>query len=252
MQAAVYTRQGPPVAQAAVGPSEDADVHGAAAVAAGEAFRDGLSAGPSGGSAPPPLPWRPEVLREVATHLRAFGEPEVAADAEALAADAEALAADAEALAADAEALAADAEALAADAEALAADAEALAADAEALAADAEALAADAEALAADAEALAAYLERGGAGACAALRLSLPESGPLAAALFSPAEARRLLPGRGFNPACANLEGDSEAGLTLKSCAGCGAVGYCCRPCQLEHWRAGHKGACGRARGRGA
>ncbi|KXZ45140.1 hypothetical protein GPECTOR_58g589 [Gonium pectorale] len=69
---------------------------------------------------------------------------------------------------------------------------------------------------------------------------------PLADALPTPAGARRLLPGRCANPSCANLEGDSEAGLALKACSGCGAVGYCCRPCQTAHWRAGHKDACGR------
>ncbi|KXZ42777.1 hypothetical protein GPECTOR_119g408 [Gonium pectorale] len=107
--------------------------------------------------------------------------------------------------------------------------------------------------MAAHAEDLAAYVELGGSGACEALRQAGPPPGPLVAALPPPTEARRLLPGRCANPRCANLEGDSEAGLTLKSCEGCGAVGYCCRPCQLEHWRAmgGHKGMCARVRGGG-
>ncbi|KXZ49998.1 hypothetical protein GPECTOR_18g153 [Gonium pectorale] len=104
-----------------------------------------------------------------------------------------------------------------------------------------------------DAEGLAAYLERrrGDGGVYEELHPPLVELGPLSSALLPPAEARRLLPGRCANPACTSLEGDSEADLTLKACAGCGAVGYCCRPCQLEHWRAGHKGACGRVQGGG-
>ncbi|KXZ47454.1 hypothetical protein GPECTOR_35g892 [Gonium pectorale] len=99
----------------------------------------------------------------------------------------------------------------------------------------------------AEAEHLAAYLDgRGGGGAYQTPQCA---RSPLAFALTPPDEARRLLPGRCANPACANLEGDSEADLSLKACAGCGAVGYCCRLCQLEHWRAGHKEACGQARG---
>ncbi|KXZ48311.1 hypothetical protein GPECTOR_29g86 [Gonium pectorale] len=105
--------------------------------------------------------------------------------------------------------------------------------------------------MAAHAEGLAAYLELGGDGACEALRQAPPPPGPLVSALPSPTAARRLLPGRCANPRCANLEGDSEADLTLKACAGCGAVDYCCRPCQTAHWRAGHKGECGRMRGNG-
>ncbi|KXZ45617.1 hypothetical protein GPECTOR_52g2 [Gonium pectorale] len=192
--AAVYTGPGPPAAVAGAdrpghsAPDDAApatvgsgvrEAEGAAtglAPAAGTGRADSTAA--AGGTPDrPPLPWRPELLREAATQLRSYEEHEAAAEAEALA----------------------------------------------------------------------AYLERGGDGAYqATLRPS-----PLASAMPPPAEARRLLPGRCANPACANLEGDSEAGLTLKACAGCGAVGYCCRPCQLEHWRAGHKGACGRARGGG-
>ncbi|KXZ48301.1 hypothetical protein GPECTOR_29g76 [Gonium pectorale] len=105
--------------------------------------------------------------------------------------------------------------------------------------------------MAAHAEGLAAYLELGGEGACGALRQAPSPPGPLVSALPPPTEARRLLPGRCANPRCANLAGDSEADLTLKACAGCGAVGYCCRPCQTAHWRAGHKGQCARGRGNG-
>ncbi|GFR44815.1 hypothetical protein Agub_g6152 [Astrephomene gubernaculifera] len=73
-----------------------------------------------------------------------------------------------------------------------------------------------------------------------------------ALALVSPAElrVRGLLRGCG-NPGCANLAGDSEAEVKLKKCGRCGAVGYCCRECQVAHWKAGHKEACGRGATRG-
>ncbi|KAG2486375.1 hypothetical protein HYH03_014955 [Edaphochlamys debaryana] len=65
--------------------------------------------------------------------------------------------------------------------------------------------------------------------------------------LVPPAEARRRL---GLpacsNPACANLAGDSEAGLRLQQCGRCGRASYCCRECQTAHWRSGHKEACGK------
>ncbi|KXZ47231.1 hypothetical protein GPECTOR_37g237 [Gonium pectorale] len=106
---------------------------------------------------------------------------------------------------------------------------------------------------AAHAEDLAAYLDRGGSvdRAHEAKRGLWFPAGPLAPALPPLTEARPLLPGRCANPVCSNLERDSEADLTLKACAGCGAVGYCCRPCQTAHWRAGHKGECARTRGSG-
>ncbi|KXZ44378.1 hypothetical protein GPECTOR_68g349 [Gonium pectorale] len=101
---------------------------------------------------------------------------------------------------------------------------------------------------AADAERLAAWLEGGCAGSPGLPPPEPPQDVPLASGLTPPAEARRLL-ATCANPSCASLEGDSEAGLRLLSCAGCGAAGYCCRPCQAAHWRAGHREACAR-RGR--
>ncbi|KAG2497655.1 hypothetical protein HYH03_004394 [Edaphochlamys debaryana] len=46
------------------------------------------------------------------------------------------------------------------------------------------------------------------------------------------------------NPACANLAGDSEAGLQLKRCRGCAQASYCSGECQAAHWKAGHKAVC--------
>ncbi|KAG2489442.1 hypothetical protein HYH03_012078 [Edaphochlamys debaryana] len=67
-------------------------------------------------------------------------------------------------------------------------------------------------------------------------------------------EARRRLglPPACSNPACANLAGDSEAGLRLQRCGRCGRVSYCCQECQRAHWRSGHKEACGGGGGSGA
>ncbi|KAG2481929.1 hypothetical protein HYH03_019117 [Edaphochlamys debaryana] len=70
--------------------------------------------------------------------------------------------------------------------------------------------------------------------------------GAVAGFALPSAEARRRL---GLpacsNPACANLAGDSEAGLPLRLCGRCGRASYCCRECQTAHWQAGHRGACG-------
>ncbi|GLC47916.1 hypothetical protein PLESTB_000039400 [Pleodorina starrii] len=63
-------------------------------------------------------------------------------------------------------------------------------------------------------------------------------------ALASPAEVAAVLR-TCANPACVNLEGDSEAGLRLAACGRCGAAWYCCRDCQTAHWRAGHRAECG-------
>ncbi|KAG2491768.1 hypothetical protein HYH03_009929 [Edaphochlamys debaryana] len=67
--------------------------------------------------------------------------------------------------------------------------------------------------------------------------------------LVPPTEARRRLglPPACSNPACASLAGDSEAGLRRQQCGRCGRASYCCRECQVAHWKAGHKEACGKA-----
>ncbi len=59
-------------------------------------------------------------------------------------------------------------------------------------------------------------------------------------------------------PACASLEGDSEAGEEgrLVACGrGCGGAWYCCQACAEKHWGKGHQEVCGRgaaaAQGRG-
>ncbi|GLC66814.1 hypothetical protein PLESTF_000477300 [Pleodorina starrii] len=57
------------------------------------------------------------------------------------------------------------------------------------------------------------------------------------------------------NPGCLNLDGECEGAMRLTPCKGCGgAVAYCCRACEMAHWRAGHKTECGgggKGRGRG-
>ncbi|KXZ47160.1 hypothetical protein GPECTOR_37g166 [Gonium pectorale] len=91
---------------------------------------------------------------------------------------------------------------------------------------------------------------KGGSGGAAA-RVPEPAVDPvllrLASAMPPPAAACRLLC-TCANPGCANLEGDSEAGLRLTPCAGCGEAAYCCRDCWTAHWRAGHRAACARRR----
>ncbi|KAG2491809.1 hypothetical protein HYH03_009969 [Edaphochlamys debaryana] len=65
--------------------------------------------------------------------------------------------------------------------------------------------------------------------------------------LVAPAEARRRLglPAFCSNPRCAVLTGDSEAGLPLQACKGCGRAAYCCEQCREEDWEAGHEAECG-------
>jgi hypothetical protein len=46
------------------------------------------------------------------------------------------------------------------------------------------------------------------------------------------------------NPRCACLEGPSEAGVKIQSCAGCRGARYCSAACQRAHWKAGHKEVC--------
>ncbi|KAG2494847.1 hypothetical protein HYH03_007087 [Edaphochlamys debaryana] len=102
------------------------------------------------------------------------------------------------------------------------------------------------------AEQLAAWAEGEGEGGFA-LDAPAVAGGPsclgtvLAGWAVPPLEARRRLglPPACSHPACANLAGDSEAGLRLKQCGGCGQASYCCQECQKAHWRAGHKEACG-------
>ncbi|PNH00288.1 hypothetical protein TSOC_013899, partial [Tetrabaena socialis] len=113
------------------------------------------------------------------------------------------------------------------------------------------------------AEALAAMLEGGGAGGggngseeqrCARERLlaavarqqQQSEVGTLAAVLVPPAEARSLLRTCAYR-GCTRLAGDSEAEAQLQACGRCGAAWYCCRECQLAHWRdGGHREVCSR------
>ncbi len=80
----------------------------------------------------------------------------------------------------------------------------------------------------------------------------LKDRWPLAGLMPPPCDASQIL-ACCSNPCCADLAGDSEAGVVLRRCGGAcgGAVGYCCAACQRAHWAAGHKGECGR-RGGGA
>ncbi|KAG2486432.1 hypothetical protein HYH03_014879 [Edaphochlamys debaryana] len=90
--------------------------------------------------------------------------------------------------------------------------------------------------------------------AAAALAAQLAAWGPpaqAAAALLppSPSAALQLLGGCA-NPACANLEGDSEAGLRLQRCGRCGAASYCCRECRRRTGGRGtERSAAGEAEG---
>ncbi|KAG2425784.1 hypothetical protein HXX76_013409 [Chlamydomonas incerta] len=84
-----------------------------------------------------------------------------------------------------------------------------------------------------------------GADSCARRVAALLPPPPLAAELLGlPPSALEGC----SNGACVRLPGDSAAGApSLQRCGGrCGgAVAYCCKACQVEHWRAGHKEECG-------
>ncbi|KAG2449508.1 hypothetical protein HYH02_005652 [Chlamydomonas schloesseri] len=62
------------------------------------------------------------------------------------------------------------------------------------------------------------------------------------------AAARLQLPRLCSNPECAMMDGECEAERPLRACGGgCGgAAAYCCRECQVAHWKAGHKQQCGK------
>ncbi len=68
---------------------------------------------------------------------------------------------------------------------------------------------------------------------------------PLLGLLAPPCDARQLL-ACCSNPRCAELVGDSEAGVVLRRCGGAcgGAAAYCCVACQRAHWAAGHREEC--------
>ncbi len=68
--------------------------------------------------------------------------------------------------------------------------------------------------------------------------------------LSPPCDARQLLPCCS-NPRCAELAGDSEAGVVLRRCGGaCGGVAaYCCAACQRACQSARGRGGAGRGRG---
>ncbi len=63
--------------------------------------------------------------------------------------------------------------------------------------------------------------------------------------LAPPCDAGGVLPCCS-NPRCAELVGDSEAGVVLRRCGGAcgGAAAYCCAACQRAHWAAGHREEC--------
>ncbi|KAG2430856.1 hypothetical protein HXX76_009830 [Chlamydomonas incerta] len=87
----------------------------------------------------------------------------------------------------------------------------------------------------------------------AAWAVAFPD-GRLVMQPLSEARAQLQLPRPCSNWACVAMEVDCEAEVQLKACGGAcgGAVAYCCRACQLEDWRAGHKTSCGgRAGGNG-
>jgi hypothetical protein len=49
------------------------------------------------------------------------------------------------------------------------------------------------------------------------------------------------------SPSCANVMGLSEQQLVAvgtKRCSACHVAVYCCKACQLAHWKMGHRRAC--------
>ncbi|KAG2501944.1 hypothetical protein HYH03_000442 [Edaphochlamys debaryana] len=83
---------------------------------------------------------------------------------------------------------------------------------------------------AAHVEALAAAIEKGSLRSASAPRVSY---GPLLA-MATPSELQEFSP-YCSNPACINLEGDSEVSLRRQLCKQCGRAEYCCRECQVAH-----------------
>ncbi len=71
------------------------------------------------------------------------------------------------------------------------------------------------------------------------------EDWPLLRLLLTPCDAGGILRCCS-NPRCAELAGDSEAGVVLRRCGGAcgGAAAYCCTACQRAHWAAGHREEC--------
>lgn len=72
-------------------------------------------------------------------------------------------------------------------------------------------------------------------GLARAFRAALPAGGERASAF------------RNLCANCSKTTRDKDAAgnfLTLKKCQRCGQVVYCCRACQVAHWKAGHKREC--------
>ena len=51
-------------------------------------------------------------------------------------------------------------------------------------------------------------------------------------------------------PECPTFSGASEADLAMERCSACKQARYCGRPCQVAHWKAGHKQECAGAGGK--
>ena len=50
-------------------------------------------------------------------------------------------------------------------------------------------------------------------------------------------------------PECPTFSGASEADVPMERCSACKEARYCGRPCQVAHWRAGHKQGCTKGSG---